>query len=116
MTSEAIPCDLPGKIALNATVVHGPAPLSPDHVRDQRRSLGRETPKVEPQERRDSCRRLALRRAAALVRSPRARVSGPITAIQILSEPAMLAPWLFHSSGASPRPWSVVTTIVVVPR
>ena len=53
---------------------------------------------------------------SVLVRSPSASVSGPITAIQILSEPSIFSPWLFHSIGAFPRPWSVVTIIVVVPR
>ena len=49
-------------------------------------------------------------------RSPSAGVSGPRTASQIASEPSTFSPWLRQPCGASPRPWSVVTISVVVPR
>ncbi len=71
---------------------------------------------IEAQEGGEGRGNLALGYGGELFRSPSAGVSGPITAIQIRSEPLIFAPWLFHSTGASPRPWSVVTIIVVVPR
>jgi hypothetical protein len=42
--------------------------------------------------------------SAQSFRSPSAGVSGPSTAIQILSETGTFSPWFFHSIGASPRP------------
>ena len=49
----------------------------------------------------------------AALRSPSAFVSGPITAIQMFSEPFCSSPCSFHSVSPPPRPWSVVMMKVV---
>ena len=59
---------------------------------------------------------LALGDGLGSARSPSAGVSGPRTASQIASEPFVFSPWSRQPRGGSPRPWSVVTISVVVPR
>ena len=75
---------------------------SPHRLGDGRSRLGRRRAVIEPEV---SCQcrgDLALCHGGMLVRSPSGGVSGPRKPIQIRSEPLILAPWFFHSTGASP--------------